>query len=109
MTCTTCKATVQVNATGTCLGCQQGFNKFMKDDHYKEVDHNLKRKTKPTEAEKLLERDNCGIIPQKEENNIARLVERQKELQESLKPTSKPVVKRKAKRKYVRKAIIKEK
>ena len=25
MHCTTCKGLVQVNATGTCLGCQKGF------------------------------------------------------------------------------------
>lgn len=83
MTCTSCKAVVQVNATGTCLGCQQGFNKFIKDDHYKEVDENLKPKEK---------RDNCGIITKKEENEIIRLEERKKELEDALQePTAKEV------------------
>ena len=34
MTCTTCRAIVQLNATGTCLGCQGGFNPCNKEDEY---------------------------------------------------------------------------
>lgn len=34
MPCTTCKAIVQLNATGICLGCQGGFNPQNKEDRY---------------------------------------------------------------------------
>ena len=47
MTCTTCKAIVQLNATGTCLGCQGGFNPCNKEDKYKpEEEEEMKKKTK---------------------------------------------------------------
>jgi len=40
MTCNTCRATVQVNNTGICLGCQQGSNKAEKADHHRDYKSN---------------------------------------------------------------------
>ena len=38
MTCTSCKAVVQLNATGTCLGCQGGFGCQSEEDRYLPVE-----------------------------------------------------------------------
>lgn len=34
MNCTLCQAVVQINNTGTCLGCQRGFIKEPQEDAY---------------------------------------------------------------------------
>lgn len=34
MNCTTCKALVQINNTGICLGCQMGFTRVPQEDAY---------------------------------------------------------------------------
>lgn len=62
MTCTTCKAIVQLNATGTCLGCQGGFAGQQDADRYIPIETKLRTK----------------------EEEIAQLVERQKELEDAL-------------------------
>ena len=35
MQCTTCRKTVKLNNTGTCLGCQGGFDNKIDSDHLK--------------------------------------------------------------------------
>ena len=44
MKCTTCQEIVLLNATGICLGCQEGFNPHNKEDKYiaKEKDDAIK-------------------------------------------------------------------
>ena len=39
MTCTSCHALVQLNATGTCLGCQGGFNPLNEEDKYANLEN----------------------------------------------------------------------
>lgn len=57
MACTTCKRVVQVNSTGTCLGCQRGFIGAPQEDAYEfhkpEVEDALqKSETKSLDAPK---------------------------------------------------------
>ena len=37
MSCPSCKAVVQLNATGVCLGCQRGFPGVSQEDSWKPV------------------------------------------------------------------------
>ena len=69
MYCTTCHGLVQVNNTGICLGCQMGFDRSIKTDHYKS-------EKEPEEEFKPIE------------NNIADMVSRQKELENALQEPS---------------------
>lgn len=66
MTCTTCKALVQLNATGICLGCQGGFNPFNDEDKYVPVETQLQSK----------------------EEEITRLKAREKELEDAIQKQS---------------------
>lgn len=66
MTCTACKSLVQVNATGICLGCQGGFSGQQEADRY-------------IDKETQLEHVN---------QDIAELVNRQKELVDAIKIAS---------------------
>jgi len=68
MTCTSCRAIVQLNATGTCLGCQGGFGCQSKEDRYLPIETKLKSK----------------------EEEISRLKEREKELEDALKKRKEP-------------------
>ena len=57
MTCTTCNTVVQVNNIGICINCQLGFVGVYTSIKKPEI-------------------DNCGIIPQKEEDQLKRLQEK---------------------------------
>lgn len=57
MTCTTCTKVVQVNPTGTCLGCQRGFVAAPQEDayefHKEEVENAIqKQETKELDVPK---------------------------------------------------------
>jgi len=50
MTCTTCKAIVQMNCTGTCLGCQRGFTGTPQEDRwFNEEEESLRNKIRELE------------------------------------------------------------
>jgi len=62
MTCGACKAIVQLNATGICLGCQLGFDGQHEEDKYIPIETKLQSK----------------------EEEISRLKDREKELEDAL-------------------------
>lgn len=66
MECTTCKGVVQINNTGTCLGCQRGFT------------------SEPQEDAWILEEE-------KNEDTLDKLLEKRKELEDALKEIKKPI------------------
>lgn len=66
MICTSCHACVQVNNTGICLGCQQGFNSDIIEDHYQF--HKLDEIERLKEREKELE--DAIKEGEKQESNI---------------------------------------
>lgn len=66
MTCTTCKAIVQFNNTGICLGCQGGFRGPQEEDRYMPIETKLESK----------------------EDQFQRLKAREKELEDALQKSS---------------------
>lgn len=61
MTCTTCRAIVQLNATGICLGCQGGFSGPLEEENYKAIKEEVEPKKEtgylPTETKLKEEED----------------------------------------------------
>lgn len=54
MNCTSCQAVVQINNTGTCLGCQRGFVQEPQEDAYqfhKEEEKNANEVTSTKEVD----------------------------------------------------------
>lgn len=74
MTCNRCRKIVQVNNTGICMGCQLGMAGPLDEESYQEKSDNNTHQ----------QRNNCGIITQKEENELDRLKQRRDELEASL-------------------------
>lgn len=68
MTCTTCSRLVQLNNTGTCLGCQRGFTGMDAEDVWKP----------PVKDTQNIPEDTQNI------RDIERLEERKKEIEASL-------------------------
>ena len=66
MECTTCKRLVQINETGTCLGCQRGFSSEPQEDAWKP-------------EENVQTDDFLGV------KSVIDLQEREKELEDALK------------------------
>ena len=57
MTCTTCRAVVQINNTGVCLACQKGFKQAPEQDHdaFTEQDQLAKLKKREKELEDAIQ------------------------------------------------------
>lgn len=74
MTCNRCRKVVQVNNTGICMGCQLGMAGPLEEEAFKPTNEQVSEK----------KRNNCGIIPQKEEDKLDRLQQRKEELEATL-------------------------
>lgn len=69
MTCNRCRKVVQVNNTGICMGCQLGMAAPLDEESYQEKSDNNTHH----------QRNNCGIITQKEENELERQLDQLKQ------------------------------
>jgi len=77
MTCTTCKAIVQFNNTGICLGCQGGFSGQQDEDRYLPIDTKLRQ-----------QKDDTSL----RQEDVNTLKKREKELEDALqKPSTEKV------------------
>ena len=72
MQCTTCKAIVELNATGICLGCQGGFNPFNEEDKYN------------SDAKTSQQKDDTKM----RQEEVSKLKDREKELEDAIQKSS---------------------